>query len=259
MRGTLSAREAGAGRGGGAGSREQRRWPASPIHSAEPGGRGARAANSARRERGRPAPPANAQGRGRPGAPPRCRPQRAAPRQSHHVRPRGQCAAGRDHFGLRRWVLAAHRTPGGPSGRTPARDGGTDGEAGPRWGALPPRLPPRPAPASPPRWTPLGGRGDRAPLLAPALALRAAAGFPSFYCCLCLSSDESPRGLVLEGPGRAVSLPACPSILSVALFPSASGAWSLGRVGGVSYPSPASGPQDSRLPPPRLHQFRGRG
>lgn len=71
--------------------------------------------------------------------------------------------------------------------------------------------------------------------------------------------QQSPRGLVLEGPGRAVFLSACPSVFSVALSSSASGAWSLGRVGGVSYPSPASCPQDSRLPPSRLHQFRGRG
>lgn len=80
---------------------------------------------------------------------------------------------------------------GGPPRETGARTGRRD-----RYGAPSRRGPPHcPAPAQPPRWTPFGGRGDRAPLLAPALALRATAGFPSFYCCLCLSSDNS----LLEG------------------------------------------------------------
>lgn len=170
----------GGGRGAGRG-RRARGGPApaaSPIHSAEPGGRGAR----------RPAlsgAPASAQGPGPPGALP-C----GALPTSHNVRPCGQRAAGRDHFGLRRWVPAGPRASRKPFGAGPARDGARTGRRTPDGDAFPRETPGVDvlAPSS-------GGRGDHTPSLDPALALRAAARFPSFYCCLCLPSDDKP----LEG------------------------------------------------------------
>lgn len=170
----------GGGRGAGRG-RRARGGPApaaSPIHSAEPGGRGAR----------RPAlsgAPASAQGPGPPGALP-C----GALPTSHNVRPCGQRAAGRDHFGLRRWVPAGPRASRKPFGAGPVRDGARTGRRTPDGDAFPRETPGVDvlAPSS-------GGRGDHTPSLDPALALRAAARFPSFYCCLCLPSDDKP----LEG------------------------------------------------------------
>jgi hypothetical protein len=211
------------GGGGGAGDRARagascagrgRRPPSSPIHSAVPGGRGAPAAISAQQKRGRGAP-ASAQGPGPAGDTlPRRRPLRDSLPTSHHVRPRSQRAAGRDHFGLRRWVPGRPLRPRanwvGPSRRAWRGTGVGRGEAGPRWVALQPREPRAPLVRVAYVEDPNGGGAceDPAPSWDPMLALPPE--FPSFYCCLCLPSDshllEGCRGFLGTNPGRAFAL-----------------------------------------------------
>lgn len=210
---------------GGAGARgaEARRPPASPIHSAEPGGRGARAASSARRECGRRARAARAL--------PRRRPPRAAPPSSHHVRPRGQRAAGRDHFGLRRWVSGAPRARG--------RGGGT-----PRRGAPPATRPPSRARVA---YVEDSVRGP-ARLGGP----RAASRLPSFYCiCRAATAPSRARGAAAELAGARGSLAAVTGSQS----PSALGPPRPCGGAGSRSPASASSPKRGRPPP---HQFRGR-
>ena len=209
---------------GGAGARgaEARRPPASPIHSAEPGGRGARAASSARLERGRRARAA--------GALPSRRPPRAAPPASHHVRPRGQRAAGRDHFGLRRWV------PGAPGAR--GRAGGTPEGAPSR------RAPPVPRPRR--------LRGGLGPGPARLGGPRAASRLPSFYCiCRAATVPSRARGAAAELAGARGSLAAVTGSRS----PSALGPPR--PCGGARSRSPASASSPERGRPPP-HQFWGR-
>lgn len=226
---------------GGAGARgaEARRPPASPIHSAEPGGRGARAASSARRERGRRARAA--------GALPSRRPPRAAPPASHHVRPRGQRAAGRDHFGLRRWV------PGAPGAR--GRAGGT-----PRRGALPPRAP-SPAPASPTWRTRSGARAPRRPPRC----------LPASFLLLYLPSGDSPlegsRGS--RGTGRGARLPRGRHRVPVPVGPRAPAALRRGEEPVTRLcvqprarppsPTPVLGPDRAEFRPERLLSGHGSG
>lgn len=229
------------GRGGARGAGSAGARPPPPFIQPSPGAEGLRRPALHGGSAGA-APPSQRAGPGPAGALPCRSPPRIARPASHHVRPRGQRAAGRHHFGLRRWVRAGHRAAGvlgGPSGRawrgSRARTGRRDFDGRPRPLLGGPRS---------------GNRGDRAPSPAPMLALRAAAEFPSFYCCLCLPSDDSlvegARGF-LRRPGRSVSLSAGRSVLSLPRSPPAAGAPAL-RVGGVGYlrdsplPAPVSGP-----------------
>lgn len=144
----------------------------------------------------------------------------------------------------------------GPLGADLRRDGGADGEGGPRWGALPPRPPPRARVASvehPVR----GTRGPRA--LAGPCARPARCRWVSFLLLLFVFAErrQSPRGFAgLPQTALARGFPlSCRSVLSLPRSPSASGPWPCGGLG--EFATRPRVPPAGQPPPP--HQFRSRG